>query len=141
MARVVAERMWRARLTAALVAGFALAALLLAAAGVYTVTAYVMARRTREIGIRIALGASAAHVRRLAVGETLVPIAAGLAAGVVLAAALSRVMASLLYGVAPGDAWSFAAAAMVLVSVGAAAAWWPARRASRVAPVVALREE
>jgi putative ABC transport system permease protein len=141
MDRVVAERLWRARLTAALMAVFAAVALLLAAVGVFTVTAYVMARRTREIGIRMALGATAADVRRLAAGEALGPVAAGVAAGGVLGLALARLLASMLYDVAPADATSFAGAGAVLVAVALAAAWWPARRASRIAPVRALRQD
>jgi ABC-type antimicrobial peptide transport system permease subunit len=100
-----------------------------------------MARRTREIGIRMALGATAADVRRLAAGEALGPVAAGVAAGGVLGLALARLLASMLYDVAPADATSFAGAGAVLVAVALAAAWWPARRASRIAPVRALRQD
>ncbi len=141
MERVVAERLWRARVTAGLIGAFAFVALVLAGMGVYTVTSYVMSRRTREIGIRMALGASAAHVRSLAARETLPPVAAGMAGGVVLGLLLARVLAALLYDVRPWDAATFASAASVLAGVAAVAAWMPARRASRVQPLTALRED
>jgi ABC-type antimicrobial peptide transport system permease subunit len=141
MERVVADRLWRARVTAVLIGAFAAAALALAALGVYTVTAYVMSRRTREIGIRMALGATAAHVRALAARETLLPTVAGVAAGGLLGLALARVLAALLYEVGPGDPLTFVGSAAVLGVVAIAAGWLPARRASRIEPLAALREE
>ena len=141
MERVVSERLWRARLTAGLIGAFAIVALALAGMGVYTVTSYVMSRRTREIGIRMALGATASHVRSLAARETLPSVAAGMAGGVALGLALARVLGSLLYEVRPWDAATFASAAVVLALVAAVAGRVPARRASRVEPLTALRED
>lgn len=118
---------------------FALAAVLMAAIGVYGIAAYTIAQRTREIGIRVALGADAAHVRRLVVSQTIWPTLLGILAGVVAAAVLTRFVASMLYGVVPLDPATFAIGAAVLVSVALAATWMPTRRAIRIDPLVALR--
>jgi putative ABC transport system permease protein len=141
MERVVGEELWRPRLVAAMLAIFAVAALALAAVGIYSVTAYVMSRRAREIGIRLALGAVQRDVVRLALVETMLPVGIGLAAGTAASLALSRLVASLLYGVKPGDPLTFAAASLMLVTAGFLAGWLPARRAARVDPVRSLREE
>lgn len=141
MERIVSDQLWRARVTAALLGTFAIVALSLAAVGILSVTSYVMSRRTREIGIRIALGASRRDVMRLAAGDTMLPIAGGVAAGAAASAALSGLVRSLLYDVSPGDPMTFVSATAVLLVVGMLAAWLPARRASRIEPVRALREE
>jgi ABC-type antimicrobial peptide transport system permease subunit len=116
-------------------------ALVLAAIGLYGVVSYVVARRTNEIGVRIALGAQARQVERLVVGRALGLTIVGLAAGVAGAAASTRVLRGLLYGVTPWDPGSYAGAVVVLVVAAALAGWIPARRAARVDPAVALRVE
>jgi predicted permease len=130
-----------ARFGAALMGLFGGLALLLAALGVHGVVSYGVARRRREIGVRLALGARRRQVVGLVLGEALALAAAGVAVGVVAAAALARLLHSLLYGVAPIDPPTFGVAAGVLVAAAAAAAWLPARRAARVDPMAALRSE
>jgi putative ABC transport system permease protein len=124
-----------------LIAIFAAVALLLAAVGIYGVMAYLVAQRTREIGIRMALGASAPTVMRMVVGRGLALTLAATLIGIAGAAALSRTLATLLFGVAPLDPATFVAAAAVLGGVALLASYLPARRAARVDPVVALAEE
>ncbi len=126
---------------AELVSAFGLAAALLAAIGLYGVMAYTVARRTSEIGIRMALGANGRSVAWLVVRESVGMIAAGLGIGVPAALALGRLFRSMLFGVAPNDPWSFIAAVLLLAAAGAAAAYFPARRASRVDPMTALRND
>jgi putative ABC transport system permease protein len=120
---------------------FALAALLMAAVGVYGIAAYTVAQRTREIGIRVALGANAADVRRLVVSQTLWPTSLGIVVGIFAAAGLTRLVSSMLHGVAPLDPATFALAVTLLLSVALAATWMPARRAIRIDPLVMLRYE
>ena len=120
--------------------GFAGAALLLAALGIYAVLSYSVSQRVREIGIRMALGESAASVRRRVVARTMVLTVIGVAIGALLSVTGSRLLRSLLYGVGPTDVISFLATAVVLVAVSAAAGFLPARRASRTDPMVALRQ-
>jgi predicted permease len=136
-----AESIGKERLMAELVSGFGILAALLAAIGIFGVMAYTVARRTREIGIRLALGATTNGVRWLVLRESVVIVLAGLAIGLPSAFALSQLAASLLYGVRPHDPWSFAIAALLMTVIGAGAAWLPARRASKVDPMVALRNE
>jgi putative ABC transport system permease protein len=124
-----------------LVSFFALTALLLATAGVFGVMAYAVSRRTREIGVRMALGAAPRDVRRMVVGQGLRTILAGVAGGVAGAFALSRTVASLLFGVTPTDPLTFAGVSLLLVGVGLLACYVPARRATCVDPVRALRHE
>jgi predicted permease len=132
----------RAERDSALLLGlFALAALAMAAIGVYGVAAYALAQRTKEIGIRVALGATRNDVRRLVMSQTLSPTLGGIAVGVAAAAVLTRLVRSMVYGVAPGDPSTFVLGVIILVSVALAASWWPARRAIRIDPVVALRYE
>jgi len=140
MEHVIDERLWRSRVTAFLLGGFALVALALAALGVYGVSAYAMSRRTREIGIRVALGAQPSQVVSLALSETLAPVVGGVAAGCAVALALAHLARSLLYGVGPDDPATFVAAPIVLVLIAIAAAWLPARRASRIDPAIVLRD-
>jgi ABC-type antimicrobial peptide transport system permease subunit len=116
-------------------------ALLLGVVGIYGVIAYIAAQRTREIGVRMALGAQASDVRRLFLGHGLKLVAAGLALGVAAALTLSRLMASLLFGVGPTDPVTYAAVSLLLGTVALVATWLPARRAARVDPVVALRTD
>ena len=114
-------------------------ALVLGVVGIYGVIAYMATQRTREIGIRMALGAQIADVRAMFLRHGLWLMAAGIALGVAVALVLTRVMASLLFGVGPMDPVTYAAVSAVLAAVGLLATYLPARRASRVDPVVALR--
>jgi predicted permease len=120
---------------------FAFLALTLAAVGVYGVVSYSVNNRTREIGIRIALGAVAASVVRLVVRQGMTLAAIGVVIGVVMAFLTTRLMATLLYGVQPSDPVAFGIAVGVLVAVSVGASWVPARRAARLDPVRALRAE
>jgi putative ABC transport system permease protein len=120
---------------------FAVAALVMAAIGVYGVAAYGIAQRTKEIGIRIALGAARRDVSRLVVSQTLVPTMIGVAIGVAGAAIAAKLVASMVYGLTPLDPATFAMAAAVLISVALIATWVPARRATRTDPLIALRSQ
>ena len=124
-----------------LIGVFASTALLLGGAGIYGVTAYWVAQRTREIGIRIALGAGQRTVMKLVMRQALVLAVAGIAAGVAGASALTRFLRSLLYDVRPIDPATFAAVTVLLAAVVLAASYIPARRATKVDPMVALRYE
>ncbi len=124
-----------------LLGGFAGLALLLAALGIYGVASYSVAQRTREIGVRMALGASAANVQLSVIRRTLMLAAMGMAAGIVGALAASRLLASLLYGVTAEDPATFVAMAVALAVVAGLAGYLPARRASRIDPMEALRAE
>jgi len=124
-----------------LLGGFAGLALLLAALGIYGVASYSVAQRTREIGVRMALGASAADVQVSVLRRTLLLAGVGMAAGVAGALAASKLLASLLYGVTAEDPATFVAMAIGLALVAALAGYVPARRASRIDPMEALRAE
>lgn len=120
---------------------FAGLALLLSGIGIAGVTAHAAARRTRELGLRLALGARPGAVLRLLLGEAAALAGAGVLIGLAAAWALTRVMSSLLYGVTPTDPATFAAVALLMIAIALAAAWLPGRRATRVDPLVALRSE
>ena len=124
-----------------LIGTFAAMAVILAALGVYGAMAYLVTRRTREIGIRMAIGARPEQVRGQILRESLTLAATAVAAGVAGAWGLTRFLGSMLYGVTVLDGVTFSAAALVLVAVAMAASLMPARKASRVDPMVALREE
>jgi putative ABC transport system permease protein len=129
------------RFNLAVVAGFALATLLLAAVGVYVVSASAVAARTREIGIRTALGASQGEAVRLVLRSGLAPVLLGLIAGTAGAFVLGQAMAGLLFGVTPHDPASFAIVAVTLTTAALVASYVPARRAAKVDPIIALRAE
>jgi putative ABC transport system permease protein len=129
------------RLTMALVSLFAAVAMTLAAVGMYGLAAYTVTRRTREFGIRVALGARSRDVLRMVLREHLRLVAVGAAAGIVIALGLTRVMRTMLYDVSPTDVPTFVCTVAGLALVGLLAALVPARRATRVDPMVALRHE
>jgi putative ABC transport system permease protein len=139
--QAVEEQFAAPRFYLSLMGGFALLALILAAVGIYGVMSYSVARRSHEIGIRLALGADRRDAFRLVVGQGLRLAALGGVAGVIGALALSRFIQSLLFGVGPSDPLTFAAVAVLLTLVALVAAAIPARRAARVNPIVALRSE
>jgi putative ABC transport system permease protein len=136
------ERSFAARrFSLALLGAFALVAVALAGVGIYGVMAYAVSRRTREIGLRMALGARAQDVVRLVLGQAMTVTVAGVVVGLAGALALRRLVASMLFGVGAGDPATLAMVAVLLVLVALAAGYVPARRASRVDPCVALRAE
>jgi ABC-type antimicrobial peptide transport system permease subunit len=129
------------RLYMLLLVGFGGVAVLLAAIGVYGVAAYIVARRTREFGLRIALGAATADVLALVGGYAARVIAAGMLVGVLIAVTASRTLRSLLFGVTATDPAMYAAVVLLLVVSSATACLLPARRAALVDPMIALRQE
>ncbi len=129
------------RFAVTLLGVFAATALLLAAVGLYGLISFMVAQRTHEIGIRVALGASPTDVLRMVVTQGMSMLATGLAVGVAAAVAVSHLMRSLLYGVQPSDPVTFLGVALLLAAVALAACYIPARRATRVDPLVALRYE
>jgi len=137
----VDESIFEQRMLAALGAFFGSLALLLAAVGLYGVVAYGTARRTGEIGLRIALGAPRAQVVWMILRDSLVMVALGLALGLPAALAGARAVESVLFGIQPADPFTFACTAALLAAIGAAAAFLPARRASRLDPSQVLRNE
>jgi putative ABC transport system permease protein len=139
--QVVSRSLWRQRVQGQVLGVFAALALLLAAVGLYGVIAYAVAQRTRELGVRIALGATRRNVLALVMGQGARLVVAGACIGLVGAFALSLVVASLLYGVQPPDPVTFLAAPIVLVVVALLASWLPAWRATQVDPLVAMRVE
>jgi putative ABC transport system permease protein len=131
----------RPRFRSTLLLMFAAAALVLAAIGIYGVMIYSVSQRTREMGVRLALGAQPSDVTRLVVGEGLALALSGVGLGIVCALALTRVTASLLFGVTATDPLTFAAVSLLLVGVALVACWVPARRATHADPLAALRSE
>jgi putative ABC transport system permease protein len=138
MTRVVADALWRERITASLAGLFAIVATGLAAIGVYAVVAYAVTRRSREFGVRVALGATRGHVQRLALADALGPVAIGVVIGMAAAMAGASLIEALLFEVRAIDPLTIVGAAAVLLLVASGAAWLPARRASRQDPVAAL---
>jgi ABC-type antimicrobial peptide transport system permease subunit len=129
------------RLTLGLLAAFAGAALLLAGLGIYGVASYAVARRTREVGIRMALGARPATVLKMVLAESALPVGTGALVGLLASLALARIMASLLFGTSAFDPSTVLGVAAILGAVALGASLLPARRATRVDPAVALRAE
>jgi len=141
MEQRVSESLGPRRFNMVLLGVFAAVALTLCAIGIYGVVAYAVTERTHEIGVRLALGATARDVVAMVVGQGLALAVAGAAIGLVAAVALTRLMSSLLYGVTATDPLTFGAVALLLLVVAAGAAWLPARRATSVDPLIALRSE
>jgi putative ABC transport system permease protein len=141
LAEVVANTIARPRAISILVGAFAIVALVLAAVGVYGVMSYSIRERTQEIGIRMALGANAAVVFRMVLGQAMCLIAIGVVAGLLASIFLTRLLRGMLFEVAPLDPGTFAATSLALLAVAALAAYIPARRSMRMAPVEALRTE
>ena len=137
----LAQRNDKTRGIAQFLSAFGSLGLLLAALGLYGVMAYLVAQRTREIGIRMALGASERDVLRMFVGEGLRLTAWGIAAGLALAAGLTRVLSHLLFCVTATDLATFAAVSILLAAVATLSSYLPARAASRSDPMIALRHE
>jgi ABC-type antimicrobial peptide transport system permease subunit len=135
------ETLLKDRLIALLSAGFGLLATLLAAIGLYGVMAFVVARRRKELGIRLALGAQPGRVIWMVMREVMLLLAIGLAVGVPAARALGRYVSSQLYGIEANDPWLAGTTMVVLAIVSAAAGLIPAHRASRIDPILALRYE
>jgi putative ABC transport system permease protein len=127
------------RISMALLGAFAVSALLLAVVGIYGVVSYTVTQRTRELGVRMALGARSADTLRLVLGNSMLLVAGGTACGLVASVAFTRAIGGLLYDVSPVDPLVFAGVSVLLVAAGLVASWIPARRATRVDPIVALR--
>jgi putative ABC transport system permease protein len=141
METVLSESVAPRRLNAALIGAFAVLALVLAVIGLYGVIAYNVQERTREIGVRIAVGASRASVLRLVVGDAMRLVAAGVALGLTLALVFGGVLNDLLFDVSARDASILGSVALLLPAAAVLASYVPARRAMSVDPVVALRGE
>jgi putative ABC transport system permease protein len=124
-----------------LLTGFAMIGLLLASIGVYGVLAYYVSQRTREIGVRAALGASGRQIAAMVVRQSMLPIGAGVILGVAGSLASGRLLQQFLFQVKPGDPQVIAAIVGLLIVVGLLASWLPARRAAAIDPLVALRDE
>ena len=139
MEEIVSRAVARQRFSMMLLGIFAMLALVLAAVGIYGVMSYSVAQRTQEIGIRMALGAQRSDVLKMAVGQGLRLVLIGIVIGLAVAFGLTRVMASLLFGVSATDPATFVTISLVLVSVAVLASYIPALRAARIDPMVALR--
>jgi ABC-type antimicrobial peptide transport system permease subunit len=138
---LVAESVASRRFTAVVVTGFSFIALLIAGLGVYALSAYTVSRRTRELGIRIALGATGGRIRRATVGRAAVLAGVGVAAGLAGALAASRLLEAYLFGLSPTDPRILGGVMLLLVAMTGCAAFFPARRATRIDPMVVLRSD
>jgi predicted lysophospholipase L1 biosynthesis ABC-type transport system permease subunit len=139
MVDVVTRSVFLPRISMLLLAIFAVSALLLAVVGIYGVVSYAVAERTRELGVRMALGADAAATVRLVLGRSMLLVGCGTACGLAFAFALTRMLSRLLYGVSPLDPAVFITVSLLLGTAGFIASLIPARRATHVDPIVALR--
>jgi putative ABC transport system permease protein len=141
MTEALSESVAQPRFYAVLLGSFAAIALIIAALGIYGVISYAVSQRTRELGIRIALGAQRERVVRLVIGQGLALTLVGIFIGIAGAFALTRLIASLLFGVAPADPLTFAVVGLLFVAVACIASYLPARRAAAVDPIIAMRAE
>jgi len=141
MGQILDQASWRDRFLTVLLAVFSALAVLLAAVGLYGVLAYAVSLRTHEIGIRMALGASTRQVERMVMGQGLMLTGLGVGCGIIAGLALTRLMAGQLFQIKPNDPATFGVVTAILMIVSVLAAYVPARRATRVEPVIALREE
>jgi predicted permease len=141
MEQILGDSIARQRFLTLLLAIFASIALLLASVGIYGVISYLSSQRVPEIGIRMALGADSAGVLRMVLWQGLKMCLAGVAIGLAVAAAAARLMQQMIYGVSPSDPLTLAGVTLILVAVALVASYLPARRASRVDPLTALRHE
>ncbi|HEX8186644.1 MAG TPA: FtsX-like permease family protein, partial [Blastocatellia bacterium] len=135
------ESVAKKRFSMVLLTSFAVAALILAAVGIYGVMSYLVSQRKSEMGIRLALGAQSWDIMRLILGEGLKLISIGVTVGLGAAVALTRLLSSLLFGVSATDPMTFAFISLSLVAVALLASFVPARRATKVDPMIALRNE
>jgi putative ABC transport system permease protein len=141
MEKLIGETLWQRRLWGVMFAAFASLALALAAVGIYGVLSYAVSQRTREIGVRIALGATVGEVLKLVVAQGMRLVVAGVAIGLLTALALTRLMTNMLFGVTATDPLTFAGVALLLALVALIACLIPARRAAKTEPMIALRTE
>jgi len=141
MEQIISESLAERRFTMLLLIMFAAVALILAAIGIYGVMSYTVSRRTQEMGVRMALGAPRPAVLKMIVREGMILASIGIAAGLGAALALTRLMSNLLYAVRPSDPSTLAAVSLLLLCVSLLACYVPARRATKVDPLVALRYE
>jgi len=139
MVDVVSRSVFLPRVSMLLLMAFAVSALLLAVVGIYGVVSYTVTQRTRELGVRMALGADAASTLRLVLGKSMLLVAGGTVCGLIASMAMTRAMSGLLYGVSPLDPVVFLGVSLMLATAGFVASLIPARRATRVDPIVALR--
>jgi putative ABC transport system permease protein len=137
----VSRALWRQRLQGEVLGVFAVLALLLASVGLYGVISYAVAQRTRELGVRVALGATRRDVLAMVLAQGMRLTLVGVFVGIISALALSRIIASLLHGVGPTDLFTFVIVPLVLVVVSLVASYVPARRATHVDPLLAMRTE
>jgi len=137
----VTQSLWRQRLQGQVLGIFAALALLLATLGIYGVISYTVAQRTREIGVRVALGAQRRNVLALVLGEGMRLVAVGIGIGMLGALAVTRALSSLLYGVSATDVTTYATVPVLLGAIAFAATYLPASRATRVDPLTAIRAE
>jgi predicted permease len=132
---------WRQRFSAIVVGAFSFAALTIAVLGVFGMTSYVVACRTFEIGVRMAVGATPSDVLRLILGQSISMALLGVVLGLLGCAAITRVLSAFLFGIQPNDPFTFGGVALLLIAAAAGASYLPARRAATVDPIVALRME
>jgi ABC-type antimicrobial peptide transport system permease subunit len=140
MPEIVARTLLAQRLNLVLVGSFAVLALLLASLGLYGVVSHLTARRSREFGVRLAIGATPAHLLTMVLRQTLVRASMGLLAGLILSAAVTRLLTTMIHGVTPLDPITYLSVAVLLLAVVLAASYFPARRASKTDPLSALRD-